>query len=58
MKILAECWWFMPIILTTQEAAIRKIMVRSYPRQIVPKDSILKNPFTKKGWWSGSRCRP
>jgi hypothetical protein len=21
-------------------------------------DPILKKPFTKKGWWSGSRCRP
>jgi hypothetical protein len=22
------------------------------------RDPILKKPFTKKGWWSGSRCRP
>jgi hypothetical protein len=21
-------------------------------------DLILKKPITKKGWWSGSRCRP
>jgi hypothetical protein len=21
------------------------------------RDSILKKPFTEKGWWSGSRCR-
>jgi hypothetical protein len=21
-------------------------------------DPLLKKPFTKKGWWSGSRCRP
>jgi hypothetical protein len=21
-------------------------------------DSISKKPFTKKGWWSGSRCKP
>jgi hypothetical protein len=23
-----------------------------------PQDPILKEPITKKGWWSGSRCRP
>jgi hypothetical protein len=23
-----------------------------------PQDPILKKTFTKKGWWSGSRCRP
>jgi hypothetical protein len=44
----------MPIILATQEAEIRKIKVQSQPGQIV----ILKKPFTKKGWWNGSRCRP
>jgi hypothetical protein len=21
-------------------------------------DPILKKPFTEKGWWSGSRCKP
>jgi hypothetical protein len=26
--------------------------------QIVPHDTISKNPLQKKGWWSGSRCRP
>jgi hypothetical protein len=48
----------MPIILATQEAEIRRIMVLSQPGQIVPQDPILKNPFTKNGWWSSSRCRP
>jgi hypothetical protein len=42
-------WWFEPVILVTQEAEIRRIMVRS---------PILKISNTKKDWWSGSRCRP
>jgi hypothetical protein len=21
-------------------------------------DSVLTKPFTKKGWWNGSKCRP
>jgi hypothetical protein len=50
--------WFTPIIVVTQEAEIRRISVQSQPGQIVPGDPILKKPFTKKGWWSGSRCRP
>jgi hypothetical protein len=29
----AECWWLMPVILATQEAEIRRIAVRSQPRQ-------------------------
>jgi hypothetical protein len=31
----AGCWWLTPVILATQEAAIRRIVVRSQPRQIV-----------------------
>jgi hypothetical protein len=45
-------WWLTPIILTTQEAEIRKITVGCQSRQI---DPILKKSITKKGWWSGSR---
>jgi hypothetical protein len=41
-----------------QKTEIRKIMVWSQPRQIVPKILSQKKPFTKKSWWSGSRCRP
>jgi hypothetical protein len=32
----------MPVILATQEAEIRRISVRSQPKQIVPRDPILK----------------
>jgi hypothetical protein len=28
-------WWFTPVILPTQEAEIRRIVVRSQPEQIV-----------------------
>jgi hypothetical protein len=47
----------MPVILPTQEAEIRRIEVQSQLRQIV-RDPISKKPITKKGWWSGLRCRP
>jgi hypothetical protein len=43
------------VIPATQEAEIRRITVQSQPRQTVLKDPILEKPFTKKGWWSGSR---
>jgi hypothetical protein len=41
----------------TQEAEIRKIMVRSQPGQIVLQDPISKNPSQKQGWWSGSKWK-
>jgi hypothetical protein len=44
----------MPVILTTQEAEIRRIAVQSQPGQIVP-ETLTQNPFTKKGYWSDSR---
>jgi hypothetical protein len=33
--MLGRCQWLTPIILTIQEAEIRRIMVQSQPRQIV-----------------------
>jgi hypothetical protein len=44
----------MPIILATQEAEIRRIVVRSQPWQIVHEILSGKNHH-KKGWQSGSR---
>jgi hypothetical protein len=41
--------WLTSVILAPQEAEIRRIMVQSQPRQIVPQDPILKKPFTKIG---------
>jgi hypothetical protein len=55
---MARCRWFTPIILATQETEIRRIIVRSQPQQIVCKTLSCKKPFTIKGWWGGSRCRP
>jgi hypothetical protein len=48
----------MPVILATQEAEIRRIMGQSQPGQIVCETLSPKYPSQKKGWWSGSRCRP
>jgi hypothetical protein len=57
-KMLAGPQWLTPVILATQETEIRRIMVQSQPWQIVHKTLSRKKPFTKKGWWSGSRCSP
>jgi hypothetical protein len=39
----------MPVILATQEAEIRRIEVRSQPRQIVLRDPLSGKNFTKIG---------
>jgi hypothetical protein len=36
-----------PVILATQEAEIRRIVIGSQPKQIVLQNHILKKPFTK-----------
>jgi hypothetical protein len=56
--MLARHWWLMPVILATQEAEVRRITDQSQPMQIVLEEPISKRPFTKKGWYSGSWCRP
>jgi hypothetical protein len=43
-------------ILATQEAEIRRIMVRSQPGEIVHKTLSLKHPLQER--WSGLRWRP
>jgi hypothetical protein len=40
--------WLTPVILATQEAEIKRITVRSQPREIGQRDPISKKPFTKK----------
>jgi hypothetical protein len=51
----------MPVILAIQEAEIRRMAVQSQPQANSSLDPISKKkkkqPITKKGWWSGSRCR-
>jgi hypothetical protein len=55
---LAGCQWLTPVILATQEAEIRKIMVQSQSQWIVLQTLSRKGPSQKNSWWSGSRCRP
>jgi hypothetical protein len=47
----------MLVILATQEAEIKRIMVQSQPGHILRETLSQKRPITEKGWWSGSRCR-
>jgi hypothetical protein len=63
-NLWAGHWWLTPIILATQEAEIRKIIVQTQPRQVIFKTLSQKKKkkrpttHTNKGWWSGLRCRP
>jgi hypothetical protein len=41
-------WWLTPVIPATQEAEIRRIMVRSQPRQIVQEPLPQKNLSQKR----------
>jgi hypothetical protein len=50
--------WPTPVILASQEAEIRRIMVQSQPGQIVHKTLSQRKNITKKCWWGGSRGRP
>jgi hypothetical protein len=52
-----RCQWLMPVILATQKAEIRKIVVQSQLGANSLGDPISKNP-SQKDWLSGSRCRP
>jgi hypothetical protein len=70
-KVYLECdpshvWKILTNILTVipaiQEAEIRRIIVQSQPQANSLQDPISKIPITKtktkKGWQSGSKCRP
>jgi hypothetical protein len=49
----------MPIILATQEAEIKRIVVQSHTRQIVLETLSRKNSITnKRGWCTGSGIDP
>jgi hypothetical protein len=53
LKIKARLWWLMPVILATQKAEIRRIMVRSQPREILRKN-LCQKYHHRKGWRRGS----
>jgi hypothetical protein len=55
----ARCRWLTPVILATQEAKIRRIVVQSQPES--KKDPISKIPSTKMGmvkWLKWIECLP
>jgi ABC-type antimicrobial peptide transport system ATPase subunit len=48
LYVIARRQWFTPVILATQEAAIRRITVQSQPGQIVQETLSPKNPSQKR----------
>jgi hypothetical protein len=48
MQNAARCWWLTPIILATQEAEIRRIVVQSQPQANSSQDPISKKSLHKK----------
>jgi hypothetical protein len=47
-EIYARCWWLSSVIPATQEAEIRRIVVRSQPRQTVHETLSQKTHHKKK----------
>jgi hypothetical protein len=47
-KSEARCWWLMPVILSIQEAEIRRILVQSQSREIVLETLSQKYPSQKR----------
>jgi hypothetical protein len=56
-KQAAGHWWLTPETLATQEAEVRRIVVKSQPGEIVL-ETLSQKSLHKRGWWSGPRCRP
>jgi hypothetical protein len=54
---IAEHCWLLPVILATQQAEIRRIMVWNQPGQTVHETPSQKIPSTKKSLRSDSKCR-
>jgi predicted secreted acid phosphatase len=57
MQLSARRQWLMPVILTTQEAEIRRIAVQSQSQANTFGDPILKKLIIKKEWQSGSTSK-
>jgi hypothetical protein len=47
---LAGWWWLAPVILATQEAEIRRILVQNKPRLIVQETPSQKKTITKRAY--------
>jgi hypothetical protein len=52
-EALTGDWWFTPVILTTQEAETRRIVVPSQLQSNSSLEPLSKILNIKKGWWSG-----
>jgi hypothetical protein len=48
MTLSARYWWFMPVILTTLGAEIRRICVGDQPRKIIRETPSPKQPDQKE----------
>jgi hypothetical protein len=55
---LARCQWLTSVILTTQEAEIKRIRIRSQHWQIVWEIQSCQKTHYKQSWWSVSGWRP
>jgi hypothetical protein len=60
-RLVSLVLWLTSVIIATQEAKIKGIVVRSQPEHRVHEIPSQK-PFTKKGWWAaqgeGSQFKP
>jgi hypothetical protein len=53
----SQAQWLMALILSTQEAEIRRIKAGSQPRQMIQTTLTQKYPTQTKDWWNGSSGR-
>jgi hypothetical protein len=57
-QVAVRCWWLTSIILAYSRGRDGENLGSKPAWANNSKDPISKNPITKKGWWSGLRCRP